>query len=314
MDEQFEVATGSITGRHHLGCGNLLSGKNNQDAFQVVSSGCCLVATVHDGCGSGAHSEVGAQIGARLVVNAIWQSLARGELAACADKEAVSYFLEQVLRQVLLRLGQTARGMIAHTGLSACNLAEGFARVIQDYFLFTTVGVLVTPADTVIFSIGDGVYALNGEVFEIGPYEGNAPPYLAYALLPAAFAMAADLLRFQILRIVPTAQVRSLLIGTDGVKDLLRAESSCLPGKTRPVGPLAQLWLDDRFFAGRDGNLITAFLRQVNSEVVKFAEEDGVCNLKRHPGLLDDDTTVIVLRRRVASCLRIEAGRQGAGA
>jgi serine/threonine protein phosphatase PrpC len=61
-----EYAIGSIIGRNHV-----LAGKNNQDAYRIVSNEKFIIAVVCDGCGSGKHSEVGAKLGARLVINAI---------------------------------------------------------------------------------------------------------------------------------------------------------------------------------------------------------------------------------------------------
>ncbi len=51
----FEVAAGSVTGRSHV-----LGGKPNQDAFAFRAADHGLVGVVCDGCGSGAHNEVGA--------------------------------------------------------------------------------------------------------------------------------------------------------------------------------------------------------------------------------------------------------------
>ena len=58
----FQLAFATVAGRmHHL------SGRNNQDAYAWTQGPGGLIAVVCDGCGSGPHSEVGAQVGARLV-------------------------------------------------------------------------------------------------------------------------------------------------------------------------------------------------------------------------------------------------------
>ncbi len=66
MKSIFEIAGGSILGRSHR-----LTGKNNQDALCCFQESDCTVAVVCDDCGSGAQSEVGAHIGARLVARAV---------------------------------------------------------------------------------------------------------------------------------------------------------------------------------------------------------------------------------------------------
>lgn len=55
--ELFELGGGSIPGKDHLFNGNLLVGKNNQDAFQVSQTSGLTIAVVADGCGSKPQSE-----------------------------------------------------------------------------------------------------------------------------------------------------------------------------------------------------------------------------------------------------------------
>src|SRR3989344_5896211 len=63
----FEIATGTIIGSEHKRLG-----KNNQDASHTTVSPEALIAVVTDGCSASRHSEVGANIGARLVSNAVF--------------------------------------------------------------------------------------------------------------------------------------------------------------------------------------------------------------------------------------------------
>jgi hypothetical protein len=49
---------------------------------------------------------------------------------------------------------------------------RGHEQVLLDYFLFTIIGVIVTPEETTVFSFGDGVYAMNEDVQVIEQYEG----------------------------------------------------------------------------------------------------------------------------------------------
>src|SRR5579885_3047520 len=59
----FEITSASVLGRDHVA-----PGKNNQDAvFAAVNAEGSYAGVVCDGCGSSPHSEVGAQLGARMI-------------------------------------------------------------------------------------------------------------------------------------------------------------------------------------------------------------------------------------------------------
>src|SRR5215467_2985954 len=96
----FEIAGGSVTGRAHVA-----AGRNNQDAFCWASDADGLVAVVCDGCSSGPHNEVGAQLGARLFVQAATRLL--------SSNLEVADLLGQVGQDVLARLRVLAREMSA---------------------------------------------------------------------------------------------------------------------------------------------------------------------------------------------------------
>jgi len=86
---------------------------------------------------------------------------------------------------------------------------------VNDYFLFTIVGALITSQQTVTFSMGDGAIAINGELHQIPAYPDNAPPYLAYGLYKP------DAVNFEIRDRLPTSELNYLLIATDGIDDLV---------------------------------------------------------------------------------------------
>jgi hypothetical protein len=205
----FEVAGGSVTGRRHA-----LSGRSNQDAWAFSSTERAVLAVVADGCGSGAHSEVGARLGARLLLSALEREVV--ELGNEPDGE----LLERCRVRLLAQLLPLASAM--------CGAGHDAARAVDDHFLFTLVGAAVTPRSASIFALGDGVAVVNGEAV-LASREG-APPYAGYALL------AGDAPRFQVLASAPEGHVSSVLIGTDGLADL--------------GGPpaLAGFWSEDRFF------------------------------------------------------------------
>jgi hypothetical protein len=292
----FELACGSIVGRAHVGMGNLLVGKACQDAIGFAHADDCLVVCVHDGCSASQYAEVGARTGSEIVANCILNAARQGNLPLTGDPAQVAAAWEHVRSQILRRM------FILVEAISGAHLHSDprFAKTVRKFMQFTTLGAIVTANDTAIFSIGDGVWAVNGEVESIPPYPGNAPPYLCYDLLEG-FQQMAPLLRFHLRKVIPTGDLQSLLIGTDGVSELIAKQNQLIPGKSRTVGPLEQLWQSDQFFApdffDEGGVLIetlTPWLRSINSEVVKL--RNGVIN--RQPGLVQDDVALVVLRRR----------------
>lgn len=267
----FDIAAASVAGREHV-----RTGRNNQDALYVRASEHGVAAVVTDGCGSSAHSEVGSWLGARWVVEASLEALAQG-----ARPEEPS-FLERVRSEVLRQVGELS----SRLGPEA--LAEAM--------LFTVVGAVVTPEHTLVFAAGDGVWALNGKVHKLGPFPGNAPPYLTYGLLRPGMSP----LERQAL--VPTPEVHSLLLGTDGAQELLELETTPMPDSDEPVGPFSQLWEEERFF--RQPDALRRWLTLLTREHVR-ADFDAR-RLVRTPGLLGDDTTLLVLRRTAAQPTEVD--------
>jgi hypothetical protein len=263
MQASFDIAAASVIGREHQ-----RTGRNNQDSLYVCGEGDMLAAVVTDGCGSGAHSEVGAQLGARCVGRAVLTVLGQG--VGVEDPE----FLERVRAEVLGFLSS----LTAQLGTS----------LVGEHLLFTVVGAVVTPRHTLVFSAGDGLWALNGEVHALGPYPNNAPPYLAYGLLPQGTV------RLERQALVPTDEVVALMLGTDGAVDLSRLTEARVPETEEPVGPLSQFWTNERYFQNPDA--LRRRLSLLGRESVKA--DFTARRMVRTPGLLADDTTLIVLRRR----------------
>ncbi|AGC49093.1 hypothetical protein MYSTI_07821 [Myxococcus stipitatus DSM 14675] len=259
----FEVAAGSVVGREHA-----RAGRNNQDAWCVRGSEHGVALVVADGCGSQACSELGAQLGVRGVAQAALTRLAEDGRVDEAG------FLPGLREDVLCLLSEL-RGELGRDTLGD--------------FLFTVVGAVVTPSHTLVFSAGDGVWSLNGDVHTLGPFPNNAPPYLAYALIRG------DDTSFVTRALVPTADVHALLLGTDGVADLAKLGAASLPSSEETVGPLSRFWTEDRYFENPDA--LRRRLAMLNRESVR-ADFDAR-RLVRTPGLLPDDTTMVVLRRRV---------------
>lgn len=223
---RFEAAAGSIVGTAHLH-----AGRNGQDGFAIHRQGDTTVAVVTDGCGSATHSEVGAKIGAAIVAREVAKDFLHAPAAILDQLRAI-----------------------------AAALGDDIERVVNDYLLFTIVGVVVTPAETIVFSAGDGLFAINGRERVLGPYPGNAPPYLGYALLDG------EVPSFIIEQCVPTEQVRTILIATDGA--------------ARLADSLEPFWSDETVFRNPDA---------VRRKLFRLT--------RRGSAVLDDDTTIVVLRR-----------------
>jgi hypothetical protein len=267
--EAFDVAGGAVAGTLHR-----KADKPLQDAFSWRRGRRSLVAIVCDGCGSAPYSEVGARLGARLLCEAVGGRLDAGLEVA----DPVVW--RRVRADVLAQLGRLATAM-----------GGDFAGTVTDHFLFTVVGVAITEDAAAVFGAGDGVYAINGAVEVLEAGDGNRPDYVAYGLL------GDDDAELLVHRVIPTAELESVLIGTDGVTDVLVAEDQRVPGRDERVGALSRFWTDDFVFGNRDG---------VRRRLAMLAREHQSLDwderrVDRTPGLLRDDTTVVALRRRAAA-------------
>ncbi len=253
---QFEYAMGSIIGRNHVA-----TGKNNQDAYRVVLRSQFVVAVVCDGCGSGKYSEVGAQLGAKIVTDAIADLLDQGMAISNPNFWDI---LKTNLFQKLIDIVAIAN-----------DAQESVMEFVNDYLLFTIVGAVITASETVTFSMGDGAIAVNGKLTQIPAYPDNAPPYLAYGIYRP------DAVSFEICDRLATSEVESILIATDGIDDLIAVED------------VSQFWQEDKYFKNPDA--IRRKLSMLNREEIK--PDWTKRELVKRSGILSDDTTLIVIRR-----------------
>src|SRR4029077_18735354 len=125
-------------------------------------------------------------------------------------------------------------------------MGGSFSSSVGEYFLFTILGFIMTYDHAFVFGAGDGVFALNGAMTVLTPHEGNAPEYLAYGLVETDRKGPAPMLK--VVGDISISKLESILIGTDGVKDLIDAAEKKIPGKTDKVGSISQFWQDDRIF------------------------------------------------------------------
>lgn len=292
MLDFLQIAFGSVVGKDHIATGKCLIGRNNQDAFMVRRTSDLIVAIVCDGCGSGKHSEVGAW----FAVNALSIGI-QSRLSAYPNQSNPASCLDRVRKDVLAQMRNMAN-----------SFGGSLSEIVNDYFLFTTVGIIITSQKTQIFAIGDGVYATSDTrkhsttscvdsemsttaLTSLGPFPGNAPPYMAYDLVESS--IDPSLLNFKVVHEIPTADMVSVLIGSDGMEDFERLETHCIPGTTEEIGSWQQFWDNNLFFTNPDA--LGRKLRRINSEVVRIDKETG--RKKVFPRLLPDDTTIISIRK-----------------
>ncbi len=283
MFGEFLIAGGSVMGTEHREVP-----RNNEDAYAWLEMPSALAAVVCDGNGSGEHTEVGAKMGAKLILASIRQTL-----RFHPEYEVVSVeFWERVRGLCLIRIGTWIGDLIGKP------LPEDFekqvVRFVNEYFLFTIIGVLITQRDTVLFSIGDGLQVVNDDVIPLGPFEDNTPPYLSYGLIESHVRkMDTQRWRFRTSH-YDTQVVSGVMIGTDGMHKFIAAQNLPIPGASdRLVGPLTQFW-HDRYFRNADN--IRRRLEICNSQGHAIDWENRV--VKPYYGHLIDDATLVVVRRR----------------
>lgn len=182
MRPAFQIAGGTVIGREHA-----RAGRNGQDAFAWGERDGVLAAAVTDGCSSAPHSEVGARLGARIVVDA----LLRGGSAA------------DVTAAVLGRLRAVADALGGATG-----------EVVHDYLLFTIVAVAIGGETARVLAAGDGLVVVNGARVRLGPFPDDAPPYLGYALLDHDACALAPVVE------IATADLTAMVLASDGAAEL----------------------------------------------------------------------------------------------
>lgn len=250
------IAGGSVPGRPHV-----LAGRNNQDAFAWSCTASGLIAVVCDGCGSASHSEVGAKLGARLIIQGVAARLGTGM--------ETSSLLNSVRGEVVAHLHRMATAMSVerdpYVEDSRLGEATQYAKTVIDHFLFTVVGVLVDGGIATTFSLGDGLVVVNGVCHRIDPSRNNEPAYLGYDLLHRK-----DLSRaFTIHTTTPLDELDTVLLGTDGAFEI------------EEIGALRQFWTDERFLRNPDQ------IRRSLTLICRDRPSDG----------LSDDATLVVLRR-----------------
>jgi hypothetical protein len=267
MSSAFQFAGGSFIGKHHRE--NHLG---NQDAWTMLLEEDLSICIVADGCGSGANSEVGSNIGARLIARSLREEYRRSEGAINWDR---------LQRHVVAQLDQIVWGMSGDT-------VEEYVKTVTRFFLFTVIGCIIDRSTVTFFGLGDGTIAVNGTPITFGPFPENKPPYIGYNLVLEYVEMDAEQLRLApLVETFDVSKLHSFMLATDGIDDLDAHSELTRPGLSVPVGPVSQFWEKDRFFNGNP-IIIDRELKLIGRD---WPEADP------QPGLLEDDTTLIVGRR-----------------
>jgi hypothetical protein len=185
------AAAAAVGGARHL-----RMARNGQDAAAVWIGDAMAAAVVCDGCGAGASSEVGARLGAQLVIAAVSERLRGGQRPAA--------LWDGVRAQVGEALSRLVDAMPGDRGAA-----------IREHFLFTIVAAAVAGDEAGVWAVGDGGYGWSTSALcELGPFPDNQPPYLGYDLLGLPAPARLD---------VRSAPAGELVIATDGVVELARA-------------------------------------------------------------------------------------------
>lgn len=296
--KKFNIASASVIGSEHVRL-NL----NNQDSLLVTEDLNYLMGVVSDGCGSCQHSEVGSNLIVRLVSKHISMSLRGVEIRDV--KQSIDYAhvnivlaLENIVSELADELIDLIDGEEPFDGLLPQHvekiLIKSRVNMVSKYLLSTVVGFYMNDEYTVIFSIGDGFYAINEEItcLETEDETRNAPAYLAYNLIPNVLEnMRPEALRFSV-KLFDTSCVDSLMIGTDGLRFMQDGAEQNVPGRFRKVGPLSQLW-DDRMFVNPD--IMRRTLSLLNKEV--HVPDWVGQSIIPCASVLKDDVAVISARR-----------------
>jgi hypothetical protein len=184
-----------VTGARHL-----RAARNGQDAAVVWLGGDAGCVVVGDGCGSGASSEVGARLGARLVLAAVVRRLAAGD--SPADRE----MWHAVRAEVVGVLDDLVRAAVGEGDAAAR------AAFIEEHFLFTIVAAAIRGGEAAVWALGDGAYLTGARTRELGPFEDNQPPYLAYDLLGMPQTAEHE--------VIDATAAGAVLVATDGAAEV----------------------------------------------------------------------------------------------
>ena len=264
----WELAWGTVQGRDHW-----LARRNAQDAVCTLSAREAIVVVVADGCGASPYSETGARLLASLLAPAIVRRVRALGPA-------------QPARAVDGGLAETLDSLAALAGKASVD-GRPPSTWIGDHLLATALVLVVTPRAAAVARVGDGVVGVNGNL-TTHTSPGNAPAYAAYRLLPPdVCALDRTSLALAIEWEGPSRALQSVVLATDGAAELPAADAD-------PHAAL-RAWLADDLLFARPLALGRRLAVLARAEHQADWERQVV---HRRAGVLRDDTTVALLRRR----------------
>lgn len=271
MKEQFDVIAGSVTGTGHRLCG-----KNNQDAYHWISDEKVITAVVCDGCSSSLYSEVGAKLIARYVSEKAAWLIRQGKGVKGSE-------ILKILEVLIVKFLKT--------------LTEKFQNqdsAIDEMFLATIIGAMITPAWMTIFSFGDGIFGVNGQINVID--QNNAPAYIGYKIKPGLYFVDSAEMGFCIQAEMPTEDVKTLILASDGAFELQEKAENVISifGQEEKIGNLSQFEADERYI--KNPTLLQKRLLQLNTEKNQIDWENE--EIQKFPGIFKDDATIVLIKRR----------------
>ncbi len=187
--DTISTASAAVTGARHL-----RSARNGQDAAATWVGESTAGVVVCDGCSAGASSEVGARLGAQLVIAAVRDALIAGTQPA--------------------RLWHSVREQLVTTFAQLIEAMPGEReQIVHDHFLFTIVAAAWSrdANEVAVWALGDGGYSLGARTCVLGPFADNQPPYLGYDLLGAPQRAHLE---------VSDASCGSVIVATDGATEV----------------------------------------------------------------------------------------------
>jgi len=305
---KIESDGGSVIGLHHLfeENGDPCS-KGNQDAFGRRTTDHGHIAVVADGCSKGDFSSVGASLFVLWFLNA-----AEELLADPMYRNNAKVFVKALDARMLTAIKAEAEKMTRP--------GADLANTLYHFFLFTVLASVSTKKWTVVFGCGDGVYSVNNNApTKLEPKSKNRPQYITYRLystLPEGFT--AEDVEFTVHELLPTSDVSQILIATDGAAVFVDSPDTEIPDcHGERVGELTQFFQQFRFSAlrakGSEQSAISDKLLRMNrgikrAELAQMGSASGrltdnyvqlsigvEARLVEEPGLLDDDTTIVVM-------------------
>jgi len=308
LKDQFQWFFGTATGWCHL-----LKGIGNQDAWTVKTCDEGIVAVIADGCSSIPHPEVGAWFGVDTISELIMQAVLGGAFNT-TDGVELEAACQKLFTEIIACFDRLVVNIAQPASAGAQPSHDSKDEVIQRYMFFTMVAAIVTESATIVISFGDGVFAINDKVTEIqNKGNRNSPPYLGFHMDGCVMSVPSlpQYHQIQIQAIVPTAEVDSLLIGTDGCLDVIAAENQLAPRcRKKTIGSISQLWRNHKLFfrivEGEFGSdsAISIWLRKLSSRIATRLVKPRVgakapsYHSPLYPKLGYDDITLVVLRRK----------------